>query len=98
MVSKYQSRLDWWVTFIGCPLNRRDLKVYFLQHDPSHFLGPRGPLRVIPPARPPARKVFILVIKGTAIKHRHKGHRLQRSLRQFLDKNHLLVWIVPIHS
>ena len=37
MVSKYQSRLDWWVTFIGCPLNRRDLKVYFLQHNPSHF-------------------------------------------------------------
>ena len=64
------------------------------------FLGPRGPLRVPMPARPPVREVFILVIlnrhKGTAtkappLKHRHKGHRLQRSLRQFLDKNHLLV-------
>ena len=34
-------------------------------------------------------------------RRRHKGTATlaptQRSLRQFLDKNHLLVWIVPIH-
>ena len=67
-----------------------------------YFGRGRRPLECrCPIAQPSTRKVFILVIfnrhKGTAtkappLKHRHKGHRLQRSLRQFLDKYHLLVY------